>query len=307
MFRYIVRRLLQGVLTFFGATFIVYALMFAGSTDPIQALAGEKPVNPIQRAQLTEQFHLDENFFVRYLYFLKDFFTGILKTFNGQDIFDTVGRAFTLTARIALIALIFTIVVGVTAGIVAALRRGGIFDGSTLVLTLIVIGIPTIVLAPLAQYLFGIKWKIFPVIYRPEEPWWSLVLPGLVLGALSLATAMRLTRASFGDNLRADYVRTATSKGLKRGRVVGVHVLRNSLIPIVTFLGVELGNLMGGAIVTEGVFNVPGIGGQLYKAIHLEDGPTVVTLVSFLVVVYIAANLIVDVLYAVLDPRIRYE
>lgn len=307
MFRYIVRRLLQGVLTFFGATFVVYLLMFAGSTDPIQALAGEKPVNAIQRAQLTEQFHLDKPFFVQYLYFLKDFFTGNLKTYTGQDIFETVGRAFSLTAKIALIAIVFTIIVGVTAGIIAALRRGGIFDGATLVLTLVVIGIPTIVLAPLAQYLFGIKWKIFPVIYRPEQPWWSLVLPGLVLGALSLATALRLTRASVGDNLRADYVRTATSKGLQRGRVVGVHVLRNSLIPIITFLGVELGNLMGGAIVTEGVFNVPGIGGKLYTAIRLEDGPTVVTLVSFLVVVYIAANLIVDVLYAVLDPRIRYE
>jgi oligopeptide transport system permease protein len=307
MFRYIVRRLLQGVLTFIGATFIVFLLMFLGKGDPIQALAGEKPVNPIQRAQLTEQFHLDQNLFVRYLYFIKDFFTGNLKTFNGLYIFDEVGRAFSLTARIALIAIVFTMVVGVLAGIIAALRRGGIFDGSTLVLTLIVIGVPTIVLAPLAQYLFGIKWKIFPVIYTPDQPWWSLVLPGLVLGALSLATALRLTRASVGDNLRADYVRTATSKGLNRVRVIGVHVLRNSLIPIVTFLGVELGNLMGGAIVTEGVFNVPGIGGKLYKAIGLEDGPTVVTLVSFLVVVYIVANLVVDVLYAVLDPRIRYE
>src|SRR3954470_8299064 len=155
MFRYIVRRLLQGVLTFFGATFVVYALMFAGSGDPIQALAGEKPVNPIQRAQLTEQFHLDKPFFVQYLYFLKDFLTGNLKTFNGRDIFDTVGEAFALTARLALIAIVFTVVVGVTAGIIAALSRGGIFDGSTLVLTLIVIGIPTIVLAPPAQYLFG--------------------------------------------------------------------------------------------------------------------------------------------------------
>src|SRR5262245_60259285 len=136
MFRYIVRRLLQGVLTFFGATFIVYLLMFAGSTDPIQALAGEKPVNPIQRAQLTEQFHLNENFFVRYLYFLKDFFTGNLKTYTGQNIFDEVGRAFSLTARIAVIAILFTIIVGVTLGIIAALRRGGIFDGSTLILTL---------------------------------------------------------------------------------------------------------------------------------------------------------------------------
>ncbi|NUT37480.1 MAG: ABC transporter permease [Hamadaea sp.] len=305
MFRYIVRRLLQGVLTFFGATFIVYWLAFLGEGDPIQALAGEKPVTAQQRAALTEQFHLDENFFVRYLYYLRDFFTGNLETFTGRNIFEAVGGALALTAQIALIAIVFTIIVGVTLGIIAALRRGGIFDNSTLVLTLVVIGIPSIVLAPLAQYLFGIQWKIFPVIYNGSFA--SLILPGLVLGALSLATAMRLTRASFFDNLRADYVRTATSKGLRRTRVVGVHVLRNSLIPIVTFLGVELGNLMGGAIITEGVFNIPGVGGKLYQAIRLEDGPTIVTIVSLLVVIYIAANLIVDLLYAVLDPRIRYE
>jgi len=307
MFRYIVRRLLQGVLTFFGATLIVYALMFAGGGDPIQSLAGEKPVSAQQRAALTEQFHLDEGFFTRYLYFLKDFFTGNLKSYTGRDVFESLGDALLLTGKIALIAILFTILVGVTAGIVAALRRGGVFDTSTLVLTLVVIGIPSIVLAPLAQYLFGIKWKIFPVNYTPDKPFTSLILPGLVLGALSLATAMRLTRASFFDNLRADYVRTATSKGLTRFRVVGVHVLRNSLIPIITFLGVELGNLMGGAIVTEGVFNIPGIGGKLYRAIQLDDGPTVVTFVSLLVVIYILANLIVDMLYAVLDPRIRYE
>ncbi|MCP2326561.1 peptide/nickel transport system permease protein/oligopeptide transport system permease protein [Hamadaea flava] len=307
MFRYIVRRLLQGVLTFFGATFIVYSLMFAGGGDPIQALAGEKPVTAQQRAALTEQFHLNENFFTRYLYFLKDFFTGNLTSYTGRNVFENVGQALSLTGRIALIAITFTIVVGVTLGIVAALRRGGIFDTTSLVLTLVVIGIPSIVLAPLAQYLFGIQWKIFPVNYTFEKPFTSLILPGLVLGALSLATAMRLTRASFFDNLRADYVRTATSKGLTRFRVVGVHVLRNSLIPIITFLGVELGNLMGGAIITEGVFNIPGIGGQLYKAIHLDDGPTVITFVSLLVVIYIVANLVVDLLYAVLDPRIRYE
>jgi peptide/nickel transport system permease protein/oligopeptide transport system permease protein len=307
MFRYIVRRLLQGVLTFFGATFVVFALMFAGSTNPIQALAGEKPVSPAQFAALTEQFHLNDTFFARYLYFIRDFFSGDLKSYTGRFVFEDIGDAFGRTARIALIAILFTIIVGVSAGIVASLRRGGVFDNSTLILTLIVIGVPTIVLAPLAQYLFGIKWKILPVNYTSDQPITSLLLPGLVLGALSLATALRLTRASFGDNLRADYVRTATSKGLPRRRVIGVHVLRNSLIPIVTFLGVELGNLMGGAIVTEGVFNVPGVGGKLYKAIGLEDGPTVVTLVSLLVVVYIAANLVVDLLYAILDPRIRYE
>ncbi len=140
---------------------------------------------------------------------------------------------------------------------------------------------------------------------RPDV--YALLLPGIVLGSLSLATALRLTRTSVAENLRADYVRTARSKGLVKRRIVGVHVLRNSLIPVVTFLGVELGNLMSGAIITEGVFNIPGVGFNLFRGIRTEDGPLVVGIVSVLVVVYLVSNLVVDVLYAVLDPRIRYE
>jgi ABC-type dipeptide/oligopeptide/nickel transport system permease component len=118
---------------------------------------------------------------------------------------------------------------------------------------------------------------------------------------------MRLTRASVAENLRSDYVRTARAKGLAPRRVIGVHVLRNSLIPVVTSLGVDLGYLMGGAIITEGVFNIPGVGYNLARGIHTEDGPLVVGFVSVLVIVYLIASLVVDLLYAVLDPRIRYE
>jgi oligopeptide transport system permease protein len=131
-------------------------------------------------------------------------------------------------------------------------------------------------------------------------------MPAAVLGAVSFAYVLRLTRTSVAENLSADYVRTATAKGLSRGRVVQVHVLRNSLIPVVTFLGADLGALMGGAIVTEAIFNVPGVGGTLYQAIIRGEPTTVVTFVTILVIVYIVGNLLVDLLYAVLDPRIRY-
>jgi len=127
-----------------------------------------------------------------------------------------------------------------------------------------------------------------------------------VLGAVSFAYVLRLTRTSVQENLTADFVRTATAKGLSRSRVVNVHVLRNSLIPVVTFLGADLGTLMAGAIITEGIFNVPGVGNTLYKAILQGQAPTVVSLVTVLVIVYIVANLFVDLLYAFLDPRIRY-
>ncbi|MFB9237353.1 ABC transporter permease [Plantactinospora siamensis] len=300
------------VVAFFGTTLIVYALMFAGQGDPIQALAGERPVTAAQRAYLTEKYHLDATgiggFFYRYADYVGNLLRGNLgESLTGRRIADILAQAWPVTIRLAVIALAVAILVGVTAGVVAGIRRASLFDNSTLVLTLLVLGIPTIVLAPLAQYFLGVKWQLFPPTAGSAPTWYALLLPGIVLGSLSLATALRLTRTSVAENLRADYVRTATSKGLLRRRVVSVHVLRNSLIPVVTFLGVELGNLMSGAIITEGVFNIPGVGFNLFRAIKTEDGPLVVGIVSVLVVVYLVSNLVVDVLYAVLDPRIRYE
>ena len=311
MFRYIIRRLLQMVLAFFGTTLIVYAMVFAGQGSPrevAQSLAGERPITDAQVNALIREYHLDQGFFGQYWNYISNLLTGDPgRSLTGREISEILASAWPVTARLALIAILFTILFGVTAGVIAGIRRGGVFDTTTLVLTLVVIGIPAIVLAPLAQYLFGINWRIFPATFNPRNPLYSLILPGLVLGSLSVATALRLTRASVAENLRADYVRTARSKGLSQKRIVGAHVLRNSLIPIVTFLGVELGNLMGGAIVTEGVFNVPGVGFNLARGIRTDDGPLVVGLVSVLVVVYLVVNLVVDLLYAVLDPRIRYD
>jgi peptide/nickel transport system permease protein/oligopeptide transport system permease protein len=311
MFRYIVRRLLQMILTFFGTTFIVFSLMFLGRGDALhiaRSLAGERPISEAQLNAMIAQYHLDQSFIQQYLWYIN----GLLHldwgvALNGREIRDILAQAWPVTAKLAVVAIMFTIIFGVTGGIIAGIRRAGIFDNATLVLTLVVIGIPTIVLAPLSQYLFAIKWPIFPPTAGSNPDLYHLLLPGLVLGSLSVATALRLTRASVAENMRSDYVRTARSKGLVRRRVVGVHVLRNSLIPIITFIGVELGNLMGGAIITEGVFNVPGVGSNLFKSVKVGDGPLVVGIVSVLVVVYLVVNLIVDVLYAVLDPRIRYE
>jgi len=190
---------------------------------------------------------------------------------------------------------------------VAGIRRGGYLDSLVLVTTLVVISIPIFVIGSTLQYLLGVKWKVFPPTVVGDESIYAYLLPGFVLGSISLAFVARLTRTSIAENKRADYERTARSKGLASRRVIGVHVLRNSLIPVITFLGADLGTLMGGAIVTEGIFNVPGVGFQLFQAIRIEEGPTVVAFVSVLVIVYLLANLFVDVLYAVLDPRIRYD
>jgi oligopeptide transport system permease protein len=156
------------------------------------------------------------------------------------------------------------------------------------------------------QFLIGVKLQWTNPTVSGDATFAELLLPAVVLGLVSFAYVLRLTRTSIIENVNADYVRTATAKGLSRRRVVVVHVLRNSLIPVVTFLGADLGALMGGAIVTEGIFNVNGVGNTLYRAVLNGDGPMVVSIVTFLILIFCLANLLVDLLYAWLDPRIRY-
>lgn len=308
MSRFLVRRLLQSVLTFFGATLIVYALMFSIATDPLQALAGERPISPSQRAQLTAQYHLDRPFIVQYGYYISGLLTGDLgRTIAGRPIADVLAESWPRTIQLTLITMVIVVVFGVTGGVVAGLWRGGVFDQTTLAITLVVIGTPIFVLGTVFQTVFAVELGWFRPSFSPELGIATYFLPAIVLGMLSLATTMRLTRTSVAENLRADYVRTANAKGLTWRRVVSVHVLRNSLIPVVTFLATELGLLMSGAMVTEGIFNIPGVGGRLFQGIRLEDGPLVVTIVSLLILIYLVTNLIVDLLYAVLDPRIRHE
>jgi oligopeptide transport system permease protein len=308
MSRFVIRRVLQSVLTFLGATLIVYALMFSIATDPLQALAGERPLNESQRAQLTAQYHLDQPFLVQYGYYLGGLITGDMgRTITGRPIADVLAEAWPRTIQLTLITMVIVVVVGVTGGVVAGLRRGGGFDQTSLALTLVVIGTPVFVLGTVFQTVFAVELGWFRPSFAPELGIATYVLPAIVLGLLSLATAMRLTRTSVAENLRADYVRTANAKGLSWHRVVRVHVLRNSLIPVMTFLGTELGMLMSGAMVTEGIFNIPGVGGRLFQGIRLEDGPLVVTIVSMLILIYLITNLVVDLMYAVLDPRIRHE
>jgi len=308
MFRYIVRRLLLMVVTFFGATFVVYALMFAATDDPLQALVGDRPLSASLRFELTRRYHLDDNFFQQYWYYMKGLLTGDFGTsLTGRRIGDMLAEAWPVTVRLSLLAIVIAATIAILAGVISGIRRGSIFDNATLFLTLIVLAMPIVVLAPLAQLVFGIKLGWFPPTATRDANLYQLLLPASVLATLVVATELRVTRAAVAENLRADYVRTARAKGLTRARVIGVHVLRNSLIPVITLIGVDIGGLMSGAIVTEKVFNIPGVGFNLFRGIRTEDGPLVVSFVSILVIVFLVVNLIVDLLYAALDPRIRYE
>ena len=307
MLWYTGRRLLQLIPVFFGATFLIYFMVFALPGDPVAALFGEKQPSPAVIEAIRAQYNLDKPFIVQYLLYIGGLFTGDLgTTFSGRPVIDELVRAFPITFRLAMLALLFEAVAGILIGFIAGLRKGKWFDTSALVVSLLLISVPTFVIGFILQLVFGVHLGWARTTVSSEAPWNELVLPAIVLASVSFAYIVRLTRASVSENLSADFVRTATAKGLSRPRVVTVHVLRNSLVPVVTYLGVDIGSLMVGAIVTEGIFNINGVGGTVYRAITLGEGPTVVSFVAVMVLIYMAANLLVDLLYAALDPRIRY-
>ncbi|MEV7605245.1 ABC transporter permease [Paenarthrobacter sp. NPDC089322] len=308
MVRYILRRLLQVIPVFLGTTLLVYYMVFALPGDPIAALFGERQPPQGVIDALRAQYNLDQPFWVQYGIFLKNVFTFNLGVdFTQQPIADALARAFPVTAMLAIEALIIQAVFGVAFGVFAGLRKGKLFDSTVLIVSLVVIAVPTFVLGFVFQLVFGVQLGWAKPTVGANADWGNLILPAVVLGLVSFAYVLRLTRASVGENMNADYVRTATAKGLSRPRVVMAHILRNSLIPVVTYLGANLGGLMGGAIVTEGIFNVPGVGNKLFQAIQRSEGPTIVAIVSVLVLVFVVTNLLVDLLYAWLDPRIRYD
>ncbi|MGP4993769.1 ABC transporter permease [Glutamicibacter ardleyensis] len=307
MLTFTLKRFLQLIPVFIGATLLVYFLVFATPGDPISALSGGKPMTPAVESALRAQYNLDQPFWVQYGLYLKNLVTLDLgMSFSGQEVRDLLARAFPVTARLAVMALAIEAVFGIFFGVIAGMRKGKAFDSTVLILSLIVIAVPTFVLGFVLQFVVGVKLEWAKPTVSGGATWGELILPAVVLGLVSFAYVLRLTRTSIIENKQADYVRTATAKGLSRGRVINVHILRNSLIPVVTFLGADLGSLMGGAIVTEGIFNVPGVGNLLYRAILKGETPTVVAVVGVLVIVFVLANLIVDMLYALLDPRIRY-
>jgi oligopeptide transport system permease protein len=305
---YILRRFLQIIPVFFGTTFLIHFLVFALPGDPIIALFGDKtPPSPAVVEHLREQYHLNENFFVQYLYYIGGIFRGDLGTsFSGQPVSSILIHTFPVTLRLALLAILFELVAGITIGLVSALRKGGVIDTAALLVSLVLISLPVFVTAFVSQYVFGIRLEWFRTTVGTGAPIQDLILPALVLASLNFAAVMRLTRSSVLDTQNQDFVRMAFGKGLSTRRVIPVHMLRNSLIPVTTSLGADFGILIVGATVTEGIFNVPGVGRTLFQAILRGEGPTVVSFVTVMVILYLIVNLLVDLLYAVLDPRIRY-
>ncbi|MGV9882615.1 ABC transporter permease [Streptomyces sp. NPDC003006] len=308
MGRYVARRLLQMIPVFIGTTLLIFIMVNVLPGDPVRALWGDKPPDPAQVAQIRHDRGLDLPLWQQYLHYMGGLLQGDFgNTIAGnRPVLDEITQAFPVSVRLASMAWTFELIVGITLGVLAGIKRGRFVDNTVTLFTLLVISVPIFVVGLLFQLFFGNELGWITPTVQDSENMGQLMVPALVLGMVGLAYVARLTRTSIAENRQADYMRTAVAKGLPRQRIVTRHLLRNSLIPVVTYLGTDVGTLMGGAVITEGIFNVTGVGNLLFQALARREGPVIVGVVTVLVLVYLAASLIVDLLYAVLDPRIRY-
>ncbi len=306
---YILRRLLQMIPVIIGATFLIFTLVYALPGEPWEGRCGERPCPDSYIEKFKTEYNLDKPLLVQYALYLGKLLRGDLGTnFYGNTVVSELAVRYPTTITLAAIAVSVTVVIGISAGILSGINRGSWIDSLVTVSTLVVISIPIFVIGSLGQFsVLKLDLNDWIPVTASGGTVHQLILPGFVLGSLSVAYVARLTRSNLAENLRADYVRTAKAKGLTKSRTINIHTLRNSMIPVVTFIGYDIGNLMGGAIVTERIFNINGIGGFIFNAINTSDGVSVVGAVTVLVLIYLLMNLIVDVLYGVLDPRISHD
>lgn len=307
MLGYTFRRLLQVIPVFFGTTFLIFVVVFALPGDPIAALGGGvHHISESAQNALRERYNLNDPLPVQYGKYMVNLLQGNMGTdFLGREVSDIIARTWPTSIVLGVTAWVLQILVGIPLGIWAALNRGKWQDKLVGVLTTLAFAVPLFVVAYVSQILFGVELGWFPVAGVSAGWPIAFILPATVLALLGLAAVARLTRTSLIENLSTDYVRTAIAKGLPRRRVIMNHALRNSLIPVITFLGIEFGALLGGAVIIEGIFNLPGLGNEVFKAIGQQNGPAVVGISTLLVMVFLLVNLVVDITYAYLDPRIR--
>jgi peptide/nickel transport system permease protein len=317
MVAYIVRRLLQLVIVLIGVTVITFLIMFAIPGDPAQLVAG-KNATPEKIAAIRVRLGLDKPIYVQYYKFLGRTIRGDLgESYQLQKpVMQMIKENAPNTIQLALAAVLIELL-GIPLGIYSALRQFSFWDTTLTTAALIIWGIPVFVLGVFMQWLFGYKLNLLPLIGAGDNVFWvipaswtsftSLILPAVTLGMIEVAYISYMQRASMLEVIRADYIRTARAKGLSESAVVRKHAFKNAVIPVMTIAGIDLGALMGGAILTETVFNRPGIGLMIYQAIGARDLPVVAGGVLFATLVYVFANLFVDLGYAWVDPRIRLE
>src|SRR5450432_4093135 len=334
MLRFIFTRLSLVVPTFIGITLLVFVLIRLIPGDPIETMVGERGIDPIRHAQLRKEYGFDQPVLVQYGFYLSRLVHGDLgrSIVTHEPVISEFGTLFPATIELSVCAILFALCLGLPAGIIAAVRRNSIFDHGVMGISLTGYSMPIFWWGLLAILLFSITLGWTPVsgriavefdvpattgfmlidTLRSGDPGAfrsalsHLILPTIALGTIPLAVIARMTRSSMLEVLREDYVRTARAKGAGQFRVVAIHALRNALIPVVTTIGLQIGTLFAGAILTETIFAWPGIGKWLVEAIHRRDYAAVQGGILMTATIIIGVNLIVDVLYGVINPRIRH-
>jgi peptide/nickel transport system permease protein len=306
MLRYLIRRLLLTIPVLVGVATLVFALIHFIPGDPAQAMLGEG-ASPADVAQLRERLGLDRPLIAQYGSFLRDVLRGDLGVSlrNDQPVTQQILERMPATAELALASMAVAVLIAVPLGIIAAVWRGTFADYTAMTLSLVGISVPNFWLGPLLAIIFAVELGWLPVGGRGTLA--HLILPAVTLGAALAAILARMTRASLLEELREPYVLAARAKGVSRARAVLHHALRNSLIPIVTILGLQFGVVLTGAVITETIFAWPGIGRLLIQSISFRDYPLVQGCVLLIAVTYVGVNLITDLTYGFLDPRIRVD
>lgn len=309
MTAYVLRRMVQMLVVLLGVSVILFAVLFVVPGDPVDAVAGEGPrIDAATRARLHERYRLDDPLPAQYVHWVSGLLHGDLgESYRiRRPVTEILGEKLGNSIDLALAAIACEAVIGLMAGLLAAAFRRSFFGTLVTVATTAAIGVPAFVVAMSLQQAFAIRLHVLPLHGRTDGLR-SIVLPALTLGALHAAMVARLVKASLLEVLGADYVRTARAKGLAGWVVVVKHALRNSLVPVVTYLGVGLGGLLGGAAIVEVIFNWDGIGRTMVTAITAQDNPIVLGVVMYSVVTFVVVNLAVDILYALIDPRVRVQ
>lgn len=308
MIRYASRRIFELAIVFIGVTFLIYLMVFSLPGDPIAALGGNRPLPDNVVAQLRDQYNLNDPIWLQYLRYIGGLLTGDLgTTFDGASVSSRMAARWPVTITLALTAWGIEIIIGIGLGLIAGLRSGGAIDRTILTATIIATSVPVFVVGVAAQLLFGLQLGWFPVAGVSDGWPTAYLLPAVVIAVFGLAAVSRLMRGSVVDTMRSDFVRTLVAKGMPNRSIVGVHVMRNSVAPVLTFLAIDLGFLLGGTVVIEGIFNLPGIGQLLFDGIRTHEGPTVVGVGTALIVIFLVISVVVDLINSALDPRIRHD
>lgn len=308
MLNYIARRLLQAVPVVIGVSLLTFVLMILVPGDPVQRLLGQR-ASPQQVEELRERMGLNDPPLQQYLRMMGNIFTGDLgrSIITRELVIDEFRARFPITLRLALLAMVFATVIGVTVGILSAVYQNSIIDRIAMFLTLLGISVPVFWYALIMIMLVVFQWRWVPQTGIGDGSLKFYLLPAFVLGTRAAAFIARITRSAMLEIIRQDFIRTARAKGLRERVVVWKHAIRNVMIPVVTVIGLDLASFIDGAYLTEFVFNLPGLGRYGLVSLLNRDLPVMMPLVIYTALLFIVANLVVDLLYAAIDPRIRYE